>query len=205
MKKCPKCFQTFTNDNRFCLSDGTPLENLTNFNPLYAVISILALIVIGLSAFLFLRETKETPLVKVENNQSNFNLSNSIFEPIANSNQSKQDNLDQERIKQEKANLQIQKEQLEIEKQKLNREKTKLNEQKNQNTTTNSVSSGKVTKPPSNVRESPTTNSAVLCKITSRTTIRIYGSSNITDENGVWYYTDFCGKMGYIHSGQFTF
>jgi hypothetical protein len=51
--------------------------------------------------------------------------------------------------------------------------------------------------PPSNVRQSP--NGDFLCSIRERTTINIYGST------GDWYYTDICGTMGVIHSGQITF
>lgn len=51
--------------------------------------------------------------------------------------------------------------------------------------------------PPSNVRQSPNSNS--LCSIRERTTINIYGSI------GDWYYTDICGTMGVIHSSQITF
>lgn len=48
--------------------------------------------------------------------------------------------------------------------------------------------------PPSNVRATP--NGDVLCAVTSPTTIRIYGNQ------GQWFSTDFCGRMGVIHSSQ---
>lgn len=51
--------------------------------------------------------------------------------------------------------------------------------------------------PPSNVRTSP--NGAVLCAVSSRRSINIYGS------NGSWYYTDACGEMGVIHASQLRF
>ncbi|MGE5656812.1 MAG: hypothetical protein ACM37W_09360 [Actinomycetota bacterium] len=51
--------------------------------------------------------------------------------------------------------------------------------------------------PPSNVRKYP--NGEILCSVRSRTTINIYGSI------GEWYYTDACGQIGVIHSGQVKF
>ena len=51
--------------------------------------------------------------------------------------------------------------------------------------------------PPSNVRSSP--NGNVLCAVKERTTINVYGSTSN------WYYTDVCGRMGVIHSGQLRF
>lgn len=51
--------------------------------------------------------------------------------------------------------------------------------------------------PPSNVRASP--NGAILCAVTAKTHINIYG------RDGEWYETDACGTMGVIHSGQLTF
>ncbi|PSB27073.1 hypothetical protein C7B82_17540 [Stenomitos frigidus ULC18] len=51
--------------------------------------------------------------------------------------------------------------------------------------------------PPSNVRTAP--NGKVLCAIRERRTIHTYGTV------GAWYYTDACGEMGVIHSGQLKF
>lgn len=48
--------------------------------------------------------------------------------------------------------------------------------------------------PPSNVRTSP--NSNILCSVRNVTNINIYGST------GSWYYTDYCGERGVIHSSQ---
>lgn len=51
--------------------------------------------------------------------------------------------------------------------------------------------------PPSNIRVTP--NGAILCAITSRSTIAIQG------QEGDWYRTDVCGSPGYIHRGQIRF
>jgi hypothetical protein len=53
--------------------------------------------------------------------------------------------------------------------------------------------------PPSNVRESPSASSNVLCSVRAKTTI------NIMEPNGPWYATDVCGKVGYIHRSQLKF
>lgn len=62
---------------------------------------------------------------------------------------------------------------------------------------------GLVHRPPSNVRFAP--NGAVLCTVKSRSTINIYGDTGVYDNNGLWYYTDVCGRQGVIHSTQFQF
>ena len=225
MKRCNQCFQTFSDDYSFCLNDGTTLvdipdmasqptiigisptvftvpatsQNLANtrqsFNPAYAIIGLLTLIVIGLIAFLLIRESKNPVVVKNEN-------SNVVSNTPSNTNEQRS-NLEQEKINQEKENLQLQKDKIELEKQKLNREKAKLEQQKTTVQPSSSSSIGYVSKPPSNVRESP--NGTVLCKITYKTSINIYGSTNVRDNNGEWYYTDVCGKTGVIHSTQFNF
>ncbi|MBW4694692.1 MAG: hypothetical protein KME27_23325 [Lyngbya sp. HA4199-MV5] len=51
--------------------------------------------------------------------------------------------------------------------------------------------------PPSNIRVSP--NGAILCKIQKISSINIFNS------NGEWYYTDYCGNIGVIHSSQIKF
>lgn len=57
--------------------------------------------------------------------------------------------------------------------------------------------------PPSNVRDAP--NGDILCSVTKRTAIRILGSTGARDNNGVWYYTNICGRVGVIHSTQIRF
>jgi len=62
---------------------------------------------------------------------------------------------------------------------------------------TSRVRSAIVFDPPSNVRASP--NGSILCAVRERSTINLYGSV------GSWYYTNVCGTMGVIHSGQIRF
>lgn len=61
----------------------------------------------------------------------------------------------------------------------------------------NNLETAFVPKPPSNVRLTP--NGTILCTLTSRMTINIYGNQ------GEWFYTDACGSMGLIHSSQLQF
>ncbi len=59
-----------------------------------------------------------------------------------------------------------------------------------------------VSSPPTNIRATP--NGKIQCVVQREERIRLYGSSGKGDHNGVWYYTDYCGKMGLIHSTQFV-
>lgn len=58
--------------------------------------------------------------------------------------------------------------------------------------------------PPSNIRDSP--NGKILCTVKEQgTMVKLYGSTDITDNNGEWFYTKHCGgKTGVIHSTQFV-
>lgn len=63
-----------------------------------------------------------------------------------------------------------------------------------------------VPQPETNIRESPTTSSRILCKVTSISQrFSILESSGVRDNNGSWYLTDACGNQGYIHSTQFRY
>jgi len=69
--------------------------------------------------------------------------------------------------------------------------------------TPNSTRTATVIDPPTNIRLSP--NGTILCVVKQRTTVNITGSTNVSDSNGVWYYTDACGRSGVIHSSQIRF
>lgn len=51
--------------------------------------------------------------------------------------------------------------------------------------------------PPSNVRESP--NGQIICAVREKININLY------ERQGLWYQTDVCGRMGWIHSSQLKF
>ena len=53
--------------------------------------------------------------------------------------------------------------------------------------------------PPSNIRETASASSNILCSVTQKTTI------HILREEGNWYVTDVCGKPGYIYRNQVKF
>lgn len=58
------------------------------------------------------------------------------------------------------------------------------------------VKTVRVFSPPSNVRTEP--KGRVICTLKSKNRITTYGPY----ENGDWFYTDACGKLGVIHSSQ---
>lgn len=114
-------------------------------------------------------------------------------------------NQEQTAIDAEKEKLQKERARLEKEKQDLKDEKAKTEKLKDASPPSADVSTIVSTvNPPSNVRDSP--NGKILCTVkTQGTMVRLYGSTDITDNNGEWFYTKHCGgKMGVIHSSQFV-
>jgi hypothetical protein len=107
-------------------------------------------------------------------------------------------------------NLKQQQEKLDKDKQKLEDERKALEAKKKEASQTpptpptTSARTASIIDPPSNIRAAP--NGAVLCVARTRGTIvNILGSTGVTDSNGTWYYTDYCGSRGVIHSSQFRF
>lgn len=151
MKQCPQCRQSFSDDTLFCLSDGTPLnfvdempEQVTVVRPavvhipppsvqvpvrqgvspifVYLTIGLLLILlgggVIGLAAFVISKMSGTTTEIAQDTNK-----------PSANFTLPKRDD-GQNKINEEKANLQRQKDQVEKEKQRLADERKKLEEEK---------------------------------------------------------------------------
>lgn len=149
MKRCPQCQQTFSDENYFCLSDGTPLLPVLNVTdqstvirpappvqtahksavPLFAyiILSLLVLFIGGAfvlwmvsGKFLWIKtDSNNSPVIKNENENKAFNSANT------------RTNKEQDRINEQKSNLQAQQEALEREKQRLAEERNKLEAQKN--------------------------------------------------------------------------
>jgi hypothetical protein len=103
-------------------------------------------------------------------------------------------------------NLKEQQDKLARDKQKLEDERRALEAKKKeapQETPPNSRTAT-IIDPPSNIRAAP--NGSVLCVARTRgTVVNILGSTGVTDNNGTWYYTDYCGGRGVIHSSQIRF
>jgi hypothetical protein len=105
-------------------------------------------------------------------------------------------------------NLKKQPEKLDKDRRKLEEERRRLETQKTPPTpaptVSGSVTTAVIIDPPSNIRATP--NGAVICVARSRGTIvNILGSTGVADNNGTWYYTDYCGARGVIHSTQIRF
>lgn len=221
MKRCSQCYQTYSDDTLFCLSDGTPLASVIDtssdatvitsspfirqpsqsvparqgINPLFVYVGIGLLILVGIGAFAMWNKSDS-----------------SVSSTSEMTNREKElERREQELANTDKERLQKEQEKLEREKQLLEEEKTKLESKKKQNPsvttqterTTSNAGAAIVFAPPSNVRESPS--GRILCSVTKRTTIRVHGSTNVYDKNGVWIYTDVCGTMGVIHSTQIRY
>jgi hypothetical protein len=103
-------------------------------------------------------------------------------------------------------NLKEQQDKLEKDKQKLEDERKALEAKKKEAAQTPKPADSRtatVIDPPTNIRLSP--NGTILCVVRQRTTVNILGSTNVSDNNGTWYYTDACGRTGVIHSSQIRF
>jgi hypothetical protein len=225
MKKCPQCSQVYGDDTNFCLSDGTTLvsafgntspnveiptvinrspfvppitqssvNNSGNSGLTYLLIGLLALIigggVVGTAVY-FLTKSEEK-------GNSNAKIS---------SENSKKDELSDEKVR-----LKEQQDKLDEEKKKLENERKDLENKKKQTplpTVLPSVQNPNsrtayIIDPPSNIRATP--NGTIICVARTRgALINILGSTGVTDNNGTWYYTDYCGRQGVIHSTQIRF
>jgi hypothetical protein len=104
-------------------------------------------------------------------------------------------------------NLKQQQEKLDKDKKKLEDERKALEAKKKQSQQTPKPPSGTtaiIIDPPSNIRSYP--NGPVICVARTRgTVVNILGPTGVTDNNGTWYYTDYCGRQGVIHSSQIRF
>lgn len=106
-------------------------------------------------------------------------------------------------------NLKEQQAKLDKDKQKLEEERRKLEDKKKAATPTatpppSSARTAVIIDPPTNIRAAP--NGRVLCIARTRgTVVNILGSTGVSDNNGSWYYTDYCGGQGVVHSSQIRF
>lgn len=124
--------------------------------------------------------------------------------PVSGSESAAQTNSEQESVSAEKEKLEKERAKLEKEKQNLKDEKAKMEKMKDAAPPASEVTNNVTTlDPPSNIRDSP--NGKILCTVKKQATwLKIYGSTGISDNNGEWFYTKHCGKLGVIHSSQFV-
>lgn len=221
MKRCSHCYQIYDDDTLFCLADGTHLVSVmdtfsdatvitsapfprqfsrsvpankgVNPLPIYLGIGLLILILAGgFGVWRMLGSSSSETAVREKDLQHR----------------------EQEIANAEKEKLQNEQDSLAREKQLLEEEKKNLESTKRQQSQnpivmpqtvspTSSAGAAIVFAPPSNIRESP--NGRILCSVTRKATIKIYGSTSVNDKNGVWIYTDVCGSMGVIHSTQIKY
>jgi len=132
------------------------------------------------------------------------NVSNSADKSNKNSNSEKKadnENLAQN-LKQQQDKLDRDKQKLEDERKALEEKKKQTPQQPSQPPTTSRTAT--IIDPPSNIRAAP--NGSVICIARTRgTVVNILGSTGVSDNNGTWYYTDYCGRQGVIHSTQIRF
>ena len=229
MKKCLQCEQVYGDETNFCLSDGSTLVSTSDSfassaetptilsnkpfippistappepkknNPILiaAIAGFLILLFGGAIIGLIVYGLSKSPTVTNVNvanvsNADDKSNKNAVVEQKSNN-----DNLAQ--------NLKEQRDKLEKDKKKLADERKAL-EAKKQETdqpTQDAYRTATIIDPPTNIRLSP--NGTVLCVVKQRTTVNITGTTDVRDNNGVWYYTDACGKQGVVHSSQIRF
>jgi glucan-binding YG repeat protein len=166
---------------------------IKHFNGRFLIVAVAIIIVAGFGA--------------CSSNRSDSVSANSPATPVSATGAQAGDskNSEQNALDAEKEKLEKERAKLEKEKQNLKNEKAKTEKLKNASSPTQDVSLIVSTvNPPSNVRDSP--NGKILCTVKEQgTMVKLYGSTDITDNNGEWFYTKHCGgKMGVIHSTQFV-
>lgn len=229
MKRCLQCNQFFDDETNFCLSDGSALVSASgSFHPssgemptvassipfipplsaaappagngvnmllVAAVVGLLLLLVGGGIAGLVIYNNssnakKDSPNAKTE---STVNASKTV------------ENSNDDKLAAEKEKLKEQQDKLAEERQKLENERKSLEEKKKETpkptATPKSGNAALVFNPPSNVRAAP--NGTIICVIRNKETINVFGTTSAPD--GIWYYTDACGRTGVIHAGQLRF
>jgi hypothetical protein len=178
---------------------SAPTETNKSNTPFIAVlVGLIALVVGGAIVGLVMYGLKSSD----NKNTSVANVSNSLDKTnVSTPNDRKSDKDDQAE------NLKRQQEKLEKDKQKLEDERKALDEKKKQAAQTpasSSATTAVIIDPPTNIRATP--NGAVLCVARTRgAVVNILGSTGVYDNNGSWYYTDYCGRQGVIHSSQIRF
>ncbi len=179
------------------VSSAPPASSKSKVVLIAAVVGVLALVAGGAVVGLVLYGLSSS-------NQTNVaNISNSTNR--SNKNSSDGQKPDNENLAQ---NLKQQQDKIDRERQKLEDERKALEARKKDAAPTPQTSSeartATIIDPPSNIRSSP--NGTVICVARTRgTLVNILGSTGISDNNGVWYYTDYCGRQGVIHSSQIRF
>lgn len=160
-----------------------------------ALVGLFALIIggaiVGLVIYGLNFSGKKDTNVSISNDKSNKNASPEQ--------KSGNDNLAQ--------NLKEQQDKLDKDKQKLEDERKSLEAKKKEAAQTpkpSSATTATIIDPPTNIRAAP--NGTIICVMRQRgTVVNILGSTNVSDNNGTWYYTDACGRQGVIHSSQIRF
>lgn len=179
------------------VSSAPPEKNNTLL--IAALVGLLALIVGGALVGAIMYGVFKT-------DDKNTNLAgNSNFADKANKTTPDRRKSDEEDERAEK--LKQDQEKLEKDRQKLEEERKRMEAQKKQpqqTLPTQSATTAVIIDPPSNIRSAP--NGTVICVARTRgTVVNILGSTGVSDNNGTWYYTDYCGRQGVIHSTQIRF
>lgn len=187
------------------VSTAAPQPAKSNTVLIALVVGFLALLVggavVGLAMYGIFYSGKNDPNAAPTNN------SNSAAKSNQNASGDGQKSVDNDNVA---WNLKQQQEKLDKDKQKLEDERKALEAKKKEASPPpptpppTSARTATIIDPPSNIRAAP--NGSVICIARTRgTTVNILGSTGITDNNGTWYYTDYCGNRGVIHSSQFRF
>lgn len=168
-------------------------QNIKHFS---IIIAALIIIAGGLTACSSSRDdSANSPVNSSANSTPTTEISASGSEVVENT------NAEQEAVNAEKEKLEKERAKLEKEKQNLKDEKAKTEKMKDAVPPESASQNMYVPNPPTNIRDSP--NGKILCTVKkAQTMIKTFGLTGIYDNNGVWIYTNYCGKMGVIHDSQ---
>lgn len=226
MKRCPKCGLNLTDDNDYCLEDGTllvpdsggqsfgsfqssgevPTQVLTRpqpMNPQFVAqqaspaASKPPYLIFGVILLLAMVAVGFAVAFFVSTTKTDVANTNS------NVNSRSEQEEEKRRIDEQKAQLEADNTRLAEERKRLEAEKQKVAQQRQSSGPLPPSTSALIIDPPTNIRATP--NGRIVCVISSRTIVGIINTPSIADKNGVWYRTNACGGSALVHSSQVSF
>jgi hypothetical protein len=228
MKQCPRCGLVLTDDNDFCLEDGTrlvmdsgnqvfggfqmsdevPTQVVNRMSPTNPQLIGQPVPVRGgsnTSQFLIFGVILLLAMASVGFGVAYFFSAKKNEASNVNTNVNSRSQQDEEKRKvdEQKTQLEADNSRLTEERKRLEAERQKVAQQIQSSGPLPPSTSALIFDPPTNIRATP--NGKVVCVISSRTVVGIVNTPSIADKNGVWYRTTACGGLAFVHSSQVSF